>query len=645
MIAALLIGLLTAVPGAEATSPFAIEVVDEATGRGVPLVELRTVNAIRLVTDSNGLAAFHEPGLMAGDPLFFHVSSHGYEFPKDGFGYRGKTLRPRPGESARLPVRRLNIAERLYRVTGGGIYRDSVLLGRPAPLRAPVLNAQVFGSDSVVNAVFRGKIYWFWGDTNRPSYPLGNFNVPGATSRLASDGGLDPARGVDLDYFAGPDGFARPTAPMPGPGPTWIWGLIALNGDKATPPGDNPSPGERERLFASYAKIRAPMETYERGLVEFNPATNTFEKAVTYPLTAPNYPTGQAFLHTVGGAPYVYFATAYPLIRVRAEPDALRRPDAFEAFTCLAPGEGAERPQVVRGADGAPRWAWTSGAAAMTPEAQARLIASGTIKPEEAILHLRDAQTGKPVKGHNGSVFWNAYRRRWVMIVCEAGGTSFLGETWYAEADTPLGPWVYARKVVSHDRYSFYNPKQHPMFDQDGGRVVYFEGTYTHTFSGNDDPTSWYDYNQVMYRLDLSDPRLNLPVPVYRLARGGLGTAERLGAGDTQLRAAFFALNRPAPGSVPVYETLGAEGRPALAIGSPSRPAPAGTLVFHALTAETADPAATTVSLFALEGSRGSPSGYVTADDPAPSDPALHRAQRPLCRVWTSPSRVALPRE
>jgi hypothetical protein len=323
----------------------------------------------------------------------------------------------------------------------------------------------------------------------------------------------------------------------------------------------------------------------------------------------------------------------------------LRRPEAFEAFTCLAPGQPADRPQVLRGADGAPRWGWTSGAPAITPPVQARLIQSGALKPDEAILQLRDAQTGKPVAGHNGSVFWNAYRHRWVMIVCEAGGTSFLGETWYAEADTPLGPWVYARKVVTHDKYSFYNPKQHPMFDQEGGRLIYFEGTYTHTFSGNDDPTPRYDYNQVMYRLNLSDPRFNLPVPIYRLARGGLGAAARLTADDTQLHTAFFALDRPATGTVPVFETRGSDGRPVLEAGTPSRPEPAGTLLFHALPAVTEDPAATTVPIFAIHGPGGSLSGYATADDAEPSDPGLVRSERPLCRVWKNPCRIALPRE
>ena len=98
-----------------------------------------------------------------------------------------------------------------------------------------------------------------------------------------------------------------------------------------------------------------------------------------------------------------------------------------------------------------------------------------------------------------------------IVTLDEACRMQQVGEAWFAEADAPLGPWVYARKVVTHDDYSFYNPKQHAMLDADGGRTIYLEGTYTHTFSGNNDATPRYDYNQVMYRLDLSDARLALP--------------------------------------------------------------------------------------------------------------------------------------
>lgn len=78
---------------------FVITVVDDETGRGVPLVELSTTNNIKLYTDSNGIIAFYEPGLMGLD-VHFMVKSHGYEFPKDSFGYAGLTLKVVEGSKA-----------------------------------------------------------------------------------------------------------------------------------------------------------------------------------------------------------------------------------------------------------------------------------------------------------------------------------------------------------------------------------------------------------------------------------------------------------------------------------------------------------------------------------------------------------------
>src|SRR5689334_12571029 len=102
-------------PAGRAASPyFQIKVVDEATGRGIPLVEVATVNSIRHWTDSSGLVAFLEPGLMERD-VFFSLRSHGYEYPKDGFGNRGLKLHPQAGKKAVIKMKRLNVAERLYR--------------------------------------------------------------------------------------------------------------------------------------------------------------------------------------------------------------------------------------------------------------------------------------------------------------------------------------------------------------------------------------------------------------------------------------------------------------------------------------------------------------------------------------------------
>ena len=491
-------------PAPHAGQYFKIQVIDQDTGRGVPLVDLRTVNHIRCDTDSNGIVAFHEPGLM-DRTVFFHVESHGYEFPKDGFGFRGKAIPVTEGGSAKLAVKRINIAERLYRVTGAGIYRDSVLTGHPVPIRQPVLNGQVFGSDSVVNAVFQGKLHWFWGDTNRPRYPLGNFHVPGATSLLPDQGGLDPEVGVDLEYFLDEKGFAKETARMPGEGPTWISGLVNLR--------DNTG---RERLFASYVKVRKPMVVYQRGLVEFDPAKQQFEKVLEFDGDAPLFPEGHPFKHRVDGVEYVYFANPFPLVRVRAEPEHLTRPATYESFTCLKEGSRLNRIELDRDDGGTLRYRWRKNTPLLTPQEQNKQVKAGSLKADEALPRLCDVETGKRLFAHRGSVCWNDYRRRWVMIATEAGGsTSYLGEVWYAEADEPEGPWSPARKIVTHDKYSFYNPKQHPYFDKEGGRIIFFEGTYVTTFSGNPDPTPRYDYNQIMYKLDLSDPRLALPAPSH----------------------------------------------------------------------------------------------------------------------------------
>jgi hypothetical protein len=594
------LALLTLAAPSRAGQPFAIEVVDDRTGRGVPLVELRTVNEIRLVTDSRGIVAFDEPGLM-DRKVFFHVKSHGYEFPKDGFGNRGKALDLVAGGRARLAIRRVNVAERLYRVTGAGIYRDSLLVGDRPPIREPVLNAQVMGSDSTVNAVFRGRYHWFWGDTNRPGYPLGNFHSPTATSRLPSDGGLDPEVGVDLEYAVGPDGFARPSAPMPGDGPTWIDGLTVLRDSTGS-----------ERMFTAYAKVRPPMELYARGLAEFDPETRRFARVADIPLETPAYPSGHPFPHPAGGVDYVYYADPYPLVRVRADAEEILHLDRFEAFTCLLPGSKLDRPRVDRAPDGSPRYAWRRGSGPLDAQGQARLVKEGHLKREEGLLQLRDVDSGRPVTAHRGSVYRNDHRGRWVMIAVEVGGeSSYLGEVWFAEADTPLGPWVYARKVLTHDKYSFYNPKQHPVFAKEGGRVIFFEGTYTTTFSGSTDPTPRYDYNQVMYRLDLDDPRLNLPVPIYD---NGVTLKPR----SPGHPVAFFALERPGEGTIP--------------IGNPPR--------FHILPSKLAKPPASTTLLYESPGRDGGP----PTDFVDEARLALESGGA-VGRVWRNPLPMKLPSE
>jgi len=494
---------------------FKIQVVDRQTGRGVPLVELRTTNNARYYTDSNGIVAYYEPGLMDRE-VFFFVESHGYEFPKDGFGMNGTRLKTSPGGSAVIKIDRLNIAERLYRVTGQGIYRDSILTGTPVPLKNPVLNGQVMGQDSVFAWIYKGRLFWMWGDTARASYPLGNFAMSGAVSDLPGQGGLDPSVGVDLEYYVGEDGFSRKMSPLKEPGLVWLDALLTVK-----------DPHGSERMVAKFARLKGLSEMLERGLVVFNDQTETFEPLVRGDLEfLPYRNTGHAFGAEVNGQRYYYFTSPSPMgarLRVRAQWEYVIDPNRYEALTALVSDnrgpKSEDRNKKTKLGHSFSDSEWVTFAELIASENSTKAAVIEALEQEAKDVRVYDVESGKAIMPHNGSVYFNDYRQRWIGIfVQQFGEPSNLGEVWYAEADTPVGPWAYARKIVTHNKYSFYNPKQHPFFDKEGGLIIFFEGTYSHTFSGSpESATPYYDYNQIMYRLNLDDSRLVLPVAVYQI--------------------------------------------------------------------------------------------------------------------------------
>jgi len=481
--------LPTGVPaqGPVERSYFGIHVVDDQTGRGVPLVELRTVNDIVMQSDSGGWVAFHEPGLMERE-VYFAIRGPGYEVPKDGFGNRGVRLTTTPGARATVIVKRTNIAELLYRVTGQGIYRDSTLLGLPSPLAHPNLNAGVLGQDSVQTVPYRGQIFWLWGDTNLAHYPLGNFQTTAATSPLPSKEGFQADVGVPLTYFLDADrpGRVRAMVPLKEPGPVWLFGLLTVQGVEG-----------QEALVAHYSRQKSLGHRLEHGLVKFDDAEGIFKKVVTLDLKNTwRFPRGNAFRVREDGVEYFYFAAPLAHTRVPATWDSLQNPDRYEALT-LDP--------VSR------TYSWRRDGVPTTQADEERLLRTGALKSDQARYQLVDVLSGEQVHIHGGSIAWNEFRKKWVLIGVQRGGReapSALGEVWYAEADSPTGPWRKTVKVASHPSYSFYNPRHHAFLDADGGRLIYFEGTYTRTFSGNPVATPRYEYNQIMYRLDLSDTRL-----------------------------------------------------------------------------------------------------------------------------------------
>jgi hypothetical protein len=543
---------------------FRVTVIDEETSRGVPLVELRTRHEMRFYTDSNGVAAIGDPGLL-NQKVFFRVKSHGYRFEGKFLDETGTVLEVKPGQAATLSVKRVNIAERLYRVTGEGIYHDSLITGQKVPISQPLISGGVTGQDTVLTAVYKGKIHWCWGDTNG----LAGFNLSasGATSEIPGKGGLDPSVGVDLTYFVNDEGFSKAMIPFDVRGLKWIEGMTTMTDSAGN-----------ERLVGRYASMRGLTEAVAWGLVAFNDEKGEFDELIRWDLHVPHR-SAHYFPARVDGTEMIYL---YPWLRVRADIETMKDLAAYEAFTCLKPGERFRRdklPEVERDASGKLVYGWKANTDPVDEYRQRRLIEAGSIKPEEAWYSVHDAVSGAKIHARAGSVFWNEYRRKWVLIAEEPAG-----QIWYAEGDTITGPWVYARKVVTHDKYSFYNPTQHPFFDQEGGRIIFLEGTYTEAFSGGHEKTPRYDYNQIMYRLALDDPRLALPAPVYRVASEGATElymmreqVEKAGAWEKILDAPFFALavDRQRKGSV----VVGAGDDGVLAV----READASGAIFRAL--------------------------------------------------------------
>ncbi len=544
---ALAVAVVVRVPAQAATKDprfFSIQVLDDATQRGVPLVELKTVNHVSWWTDSAGFVAFDEPGVM-GQDVFFHVQSPGYEHPQDGFKFRGVKLRPIAGGHATIKLKRRQISERLCRLTGQGIYRESVLLGERPPLRQPVLNGQVMGQDTVIATPYRGKLYWFWGDTERASYPLGNFGASGATSELPGRGGLKPESGVDFTYFVDATGFSRPMCPDSqfGSGLKWIESVMTVR------------EAGRERLVARLAAGTGMQTTREWHLAQFNDQAGAFESLVKWD-RHDMHDSAHPFHATVDGTDWIYL---FPDLRVRATLPDLRDLARYEAFTCVA-GDGKLRGDdtaIERDAAGRARYQWKPDADRIAPGEVRKWLKTGKLTASESWLSLQDLESGRAVELSRSSVYWNAYRQRWVKIAA-----GIPGEVWFSEADTPTGPWLYARKVAEHGRYNFYNPTQHPFFDEEGGRVIYFEGTYTDSFSGAPAKTPRYDYNQILYRLALDDVRVTVPSPVYRTAAGTLllrEGVEEANAWAAVREAVYCAVppDRRHEGLVPIWSAAG----------------------------------------------------------------------------------------
>lgn len=516
-----------------ASDYFAIRAVDAATGRGVPLVELTVISTgQKFYTDSNGYLAFNA---IPNANVSFRVFSYGYQRSGgDTVSYSTQL-----GGAVTLPLVRNNVAERLYRVTGQNLYRDSWLLGKSTPVDPLNNPANVDGQDSVQTVVFKNKLYWFWGDTiidtgNDGADAWGfNGRVTGATSALLPSTTFDPMKGVNLSYFTS-GGLPKqlfPASTFLDHALYWVFAPMVVR-DAAN----------NEHLVAYYEQVstEAPNPVMARGFVEWDDVTQQFNKLGNFPISSPIYPYNRAFPVTVGNEPYFYFAEELPNVRVRAGYDSFNTVtniDNYETYSPLKPGTTFQHDEYAyplisttpdpnkldasdfeRDGAGKPVWSWKKGVQRLTGQ-DVYTMASGTwtvpalVAWSDVPYSFANLDNGaEHVAAKKTAVYWNDYRQAWSMILEQAWGTSMLGELWYAEASSPEGPWNFAKKVVTHDRgeqdYSFYNPSLHPYFTQLSSEMyLLFEATYTKMFTGTP-ATPDYDYNNQVYRLDLADPRL-----------------------------------------------------------------------------------------------------------------------------------------
>ena len=190
-----------------------------------------------------------------------------------------------------------------------------------------------------------------------------------------------------------------------------------------------------------------------------------------------------------GDQTYLQFGDVYAHIRVPKMWEAIQDPNAYESFgPSKEPGEG---------------YVWRRHLPPVTSEQESSWVGNQVMRESDCWTLSRHATTGAWVQLHRGSVRWNPYLKKYILIANQIGGSSMLGEVFYGESEKPEGPWPKVVKIASHQRMSFYNPVQRAFWDEQGGRVIYFEGTYVTTFSVHEHPMPRYDYNQLLYRLDL----------------------------------------------------------------------------------------------------------------------------------------------
>jgi hypothetical protein len=506
------------------TNPyFGIRIVDRDTHEGVPLVQLRTSNYIVNYSDSQGYVAFFEPGMMDHD-VWFSVLTDGYTFSDDRTCKpsithpcdSGIILHTTPGKIITLTVERKQLAERVFRLTGQGIYRDSVLLNIPTPINESSMEMVApIGQDTLMLTKYKGLNYWFFGDTVcAPSARQENCNGYGQHTIAATS--IDQANQAPVLQY-----FTSNINGMQWPKPVTPVGDLNMNTWTAAPFVINAGTPQ-EAMYAFYLKpysTSADPSPDKTGLVKWNESKQQFELLIEWPLNngmewLSNGHVVSAFAPGEGVDGYVYFAGSFVL--VRAPKNKIAQLSAWESLTPLLSGSDMNNPKIdPKG------WGWKKGMPVFHQSDETTLIAKGIMPLSQARMQIVDSITKKPVVVDSGVVHWNAFLKKYILVFGN-------GQLYLAMSDSMTGPWNTAVVIAQHEdtHSSCYNSIQVSALSDATERNIYVACSYTSMWS-NDAPAAgipnvWstclfgqnahqncapvvprYEYNNLVYRLDL----------------------------------------------------------------------------------------------------------------------------------------------
>ena len=156
---------------------------------------------------------------------------------------------------------RTNIAKRLGRLTGGGIFAESQKLGQSSNGASPGSWAATACRTPSTRATFLA-----WGDTTLARYPLGIFDMTSATSSIQP---LQPSSRRCASSSTTSETLRRPPRRRADAGQRPDLGkrLGQLARSKGAP-----------RLVGTYVKIKPPMDAYEAGLCVWDDGSAAFKQ-------------------------------------------------------------------------------------------------------------------------------------------------------------------------------------------------------------------------------------------------------------------------------------------------------------------------------------------------------------------------------